>query len=144
MNYYAARQRQDGRWDYTCMNDGRIWPVGYCMPYKEWWIDLKEKMGYETRPEEIARYQAHQAQYHADGHATAEEACECYRQYLLDHKVQLNRSWDGGQFRCQVCGEWTQLFAEVDHQTFNLCEKHNTQEQVGLLFGPIGEICSSY
>lgn len=31
MNRYNARQRQDnGKWDYTCMNDGRIWPAGYC------------------------------------------------------------------------------------------------------------------
>ena len=143
MNYYAARQKEGGRWDYTCMNDGRIWPIGYCMPYKEWWIDLKEKIGYETRPEDIAKYQSHQSQYHADGHATAEEACECYRRYVLDHKVRLNRSWDGGQFRCQVCGEWTQLYADIDHRAINLCEKHNTQEQVELLFEEIGEIWSS-
>ena len=34
MNYYMARQLKvanlDGGWHYTCMNDGQIWPVGYC------------------------------------------------------------------------------------------------------------------
>jgi hypothetical protein len=31
MNYYMPRQRDtDKRWDYTCKNDNRIWPVGYC------------------------------------------------------------------------------------------------------------------
>lgn len=37
MNYYEARQvdptsaRSDaGKWRYTCMNDGRVWPVGLC------------------------------------------------------------------------------------------------------------------
>ena len=31
MNYYAPRQKQiDKLWHYTCMNDGQIWPVGYC------------------------------------------------------------------------------------------------------------------
>lgn len=37
MNYYGARQidpasdrPEAGRWHYTCMNDGRVWPVGDC------------------------------------------------------------------------------------------------------------------
>ena len=36
MNYYQPRELKDkdgnpsGIWHYTCMNDGRIWPVGYC------------------------------------------------------------------------------------------------------------------
>lgn len=31
MNYYEARQRStDGRWDWTCMNDGQIWRAAPC------------------------------------------------------------------------------------------------------------------
>jgi hypothetical protein len=31
MNYYEARQLKDkSGWHFTCMNDGEIWPVGYC------------------------------------------------------------------------------------------------------------------
>lgn len=31
MNYLQARKRiSDGRWAFTCRNDERIWPVGYC------------------------------------------------------------------------------------------------------------------
>jgi hypothetical protein len=31
MNYYEARQTNDKTgWHYTCRNDDRIWPVGYC------------------------------------------------------------------------------------------------------------------
>lgn len=31
MNYYEARQTKDATgWHFTCMNDGVIWPVGYC------------------------------------------------------------------------------------------------------------------
>lgn len=36
MNYYRARLlkgpdgKETGIWHYTCMNDGRIWPLGYC------------------------------------------------------------------------------------------------------------------
>lgn len=36
MNYYQPRELKDkegkalGLWHYTCMNDGKVWPVGYC------------------------------------------------------------------------------------------------------------------
>lgn len=31
MNYYEARRLKDGSgWHFTGMNDGRIWPEGYC------------------------------------------------------------------------------------------------------------------
>ena len=43
MNYYGPRQRKDGKWDYTCRNDGHIWPVGYCHEYEEWWHGLEKK-----------------------------------------------------------------------------------------------------
>jgi hypothetical protein len=35
MNYYEARQLKDkSGWHFTCMNDGRIWPVGYCRDHE--------------------------------------------------------------------------------------------------------------
>jgi hypothetical protein len=30
VNYYQPREHKDGGWHYTCRNDDRIWPVGYC------------------------------------------------------------------------------------------------------------------
>lgn len=31
MNYYEARETKNHKgWHFTCMNDGVIWPVGYC------------------------------------------------------------------------------------------------------------------
>jgi hypothetical protein len=35
MNYYDARQTKNkSGWHYTCMNDGAIWPVGYCAEHE--------------------------------------------------------------------------------------------------------------
>lgn len=35
MNYYEARQLKDtGGWHYTCKNDDRVWPVGYCREHE--------------------------------------------------------------------------------------------------------------
>lgn len=37
MNYYGARQKQDTKkWDYTCRNDDKICPVGYCEGWKDY------------------------------------------------------------------------------------------------------------
>lgn len=36
MNYYEARQRKtDGRWDWTRMNDGAIFPSGPCRSHQD-------------------------------------------------------------------------------------------------------------
>lgn len=34
MNYYEARKRSDGKWDWTCMNDGRIWKTAPCADHE--------------------------------------------------------------------------------------------------------------
>ena len=54
VNYYSARVREDGKWDYTCQNDNRVWPVGYC------------------------------GEAGGGHHETKEEALQCYTSYLLD------------------------------------------------------------
>ena len=119
------------------MNDGHIWRVGYCQPYKEWgddpWI----------RESDRADHVATKDKHHDDGHATAEEACGCYRQYLLDHHLRLKGAWENVQHKCEVCGEWTALYAAVDYQTWNLCEQHNTLEVVDGLLEPPEEIWCS-
>lgn len=137
MNYYGPRET-DGRWDYTCRNDGHIWPVGYCRAYKE--FDTSIIPVSEAEQEE---YRATAHKHHSDGHATEEEACECYKQYLLDHKLRFGTMSDQ-QLRCKVCEEWTQNYAEVDCQTWNLCDKHNSRETVEALMEAPGVIWSSW
>lgn len=115
MNYYDARQRKtDKKWDYTCMNDGRIWPVGYC------------------------------ADAGGGHHDTAEEARECYTRYLLENRMRLDGKMDNQQLRCEICKEFTDGFAEVDHSHFTLCGEHRTREHVEKLFGTVGQITSSW
>lgn len=77
MNYYKPRQREsDKRWDYTCRNDDRIWPVGYCDAYKP----IAATATFMT-PEMIQAFNETEAsmshKYHAGGHETAEEAAAC-------------------------------------------------------------------
>lgn len=63
MNYYAPRQLKNpatgqptGLWHYTCLNDGRVWPIGYCA-------------GKHNRPP------CH--------HTTELQASQCYRTYII-------------------------------------------------------------
>lgn len=144
MNYYDARERKtasgnpSGRWDYTCMNDGQIWPVGYCRAFSE----PSEIMLISESERERLRSFAHK--HHIDGHDTADEARECYRQYLLDQRLNLHNYETESQHKCVVCGAWTGAFAEVNHQIFVLCDEHRTREQVDKLLSAPGYIISSY
>lgn len=132
MNYYQARQRTDGRWDFTCMNDGQIHPVGYCHAYRPWTAEVvRWHADPEHAEEEAARLEAEQApfreKYHADGHATAEEADRCWYEYELDDLRPV--TYDGAQYPCAVCGAWTQQGLRSRHETSRvLCADHANRE----------------
>lgn len=140
MNYFAARQREcDKRWDYTCKRDGVIYPVGYCAGWRE------PQPGILT-PGQIKEWLneaiPHQDKFHNDGHATAEEARECYKQYLLDFSLHLNCDASVA-LKCEMCDSLTTKRAKVDSSTWALCDVHRTRENVEALYGPIGEIWST-
>jgi hypothetical protein len=33
MNYYQARQLKTGGWHFTCQNNNKVWPVGFCVEH---------------------------------------------------------------------------------------------------------------
>lgn len=118
MNHYRPLQREDtGTWDYTCTNDGKVHRVGYCAE---------------------AGDQGH-------GHATPEDACACYKRYLLDNRLDLNRRMAAQQRPCQAagCTRFTSGLASVDMMVFVLCDEHRTRETVDKLFA-VGETWSSW
>lgn len=131
MNYYQPRQREsDQRWDYTCKRDKQIWPIGYC----------------SGRSAEGP----HADKYHSDGHASAEEATNCYMLYLLDNELRFD---DGEGSRvlhvCQYpgCEEFTGGHATVGTgpcAIYSLCEAHRTREAVEVLFKAPGLVISSF
>lgn len=156
MNYYAARQREkDKRWDFTVMNDKRIRPVGYCRPYEPLSSSLMPQQVVEQHNSEYGRFQK---KYHDDGHATAEEACNCYREYELDNHLRFGKiSLDEAKSKRQaleyceaiaghgICGEVTASAAWIAgsiSSRWNLCWQHLNRESVDGLFS-VGEIWSS-
>lgn len=151
MNYYGALQRKDTlRWDYTKTNDGKTWPVGYCRGWEERTEEeLIEKFGtvlgkgiYKDQEKE----RPDKDRYHVDGHETKAEACECYKQYVLDHHMRLDAGQSPDtQHRCEVagCEGWTQTHAVVDMHPFYLCDEHRNRETLEKLYS-VGESWSSY
>lgn len=145
MQYLKPRQREsDKRWDYTAMHDHHVRPIGYCRG----WQDMHFKAlptinsieGFQSdggiiwsKPDK-EDYEARRDKYHTDGHATAQEAADCFRQYCLDTRLNLDGQYVDTQFKCEVCGTWTDRFAEIDHQQHVLCDQHRNREEVEKLF----------
>lgn len=125
MQHMKARQRQhDGRWDYTTEWQGRISPIGYCHKF----IDFDPTRDVVS-PEQIEEHRASAHKYHTEGHATAEEAVDCYEEYLLDHYLHEADSQDE-QRKCEVCGTWTTRQMHVRYTIAALCPEHATREEM--------------
>lgn len=116
MNYYDARQRKsDNRWDYTCMNGDRVWPVGYCGDHKD---------GHETAVGAQECYK----QYLLDRHLK------------LDQRMPGQQR----RCQVKGCDAWTQKYASIGVlRMFILCDTHRTLEVVSSRFS-VGSSTSSY
>ena len=131
MQYFTAKQREsDKRWDYTVQWNERITPIGYCRAYKSF-----DTTGIPVSEETQSEYTATAHKHHTDGHATIEEACNCYKQYTLDHRLRLGATMSDQLQRCRVCQEWTDKFAVIgDSCLIVLCPEHNNRETVDSLY----------
>jgi hypothetical protein len=147
MRHYHAAQRHDGRWCFVQSRGDQIErEVGYCGPAmtEADYERLEKQIGYVVPQSERELYAKTAHKHHADGHATAAEACACYHEYQLDHSLQLNRVMSGQMQKCRVCGEWTQRYAQFgEARLYILCEKHNNRETVATLDKPSQEIWAS-
>lgn len=148
MRHLCARQREsDKRWDFTSGGRKGAYPVGYCAGYREFTADdlAVHDQGHADRLN--AEQEPFREKYHTDGHATKEKACACYREYLLDMRLQLRRRVDPDALRrCEAegCDEWTGHYAQVGSaQMWHLCDEHLNRDTVDELMGPISEIWSS-
>ena len=134
MNYYKPLQREsDKRWDYTVSNKRTgTYGIGYCRSWKE--FQPGSYMTKEMCEQENKKFELFVSKFHMNGHASYDEACACYKEYLLDHTMDA-RVLPSQQHKCLVCGEWTQQIVEVGGcHLFNLCEAHSSREEVSKLF----------
>jgi hypothetical protein len=152
MNYYAARQREDDKkWDYTCKNDGRTWPIGYCGSFLE--AKLITEGGYYHTQQSADRHNSFKKKYGPHNHETKEEAQACYKEYLLDNAVHFHpplpktdeKPMTRTEHRCQVdgCESYDTGIARVEQRDYFLCQQHMTREEISKLL-QVGECWSSY
>lgn len=118
MNYDQARQVDPtsnwddaGKWRYTTMNDGRVWPVGYC----------RDCPGHDTRE---GAYE-HQTQWVIDdanfdgSWATAQHQCEAPG--------------------CGVWTQRFASHGAGHYATVDLCDEHCNRETLALIIGTVGD-----
>lgn len=149
MNHYKARQvdpasgRPDaGKWRYTCENDGRIWTSGACSRFQTC-TACDGHSAISTDPCSTCNGRGFTDVGECPGHDTPDEAYIHQTDWLLS-RTRFDQSLANEQRRCQVCGEWTQGLASVDHYSFVLCDGHRTREHVAALFGGAGESWGSW
>lgn len=134
MNYYSAMQRRsDNRWEYTCNSRA----TGYCKEYSDpdTWQSVRKYMS----DEEVEQIRSFKEKYHNHAHETEKEACDCYKEYMLDHRLKLGMKDNNTQRKCENCKEWTQCMAGVGfYRMWNLCEKCQTREIISELYS-VGE-----
>lgn len=122
MNYYEARQLSDKTgWHFTRMNDGVIWPVGYCSRWQQC-PDCTGEGCEKCQQRGIVQVNEDHV------HATREEAEECFLRYLLDDISDENY---GGWTDCEVCGDATKQGLTSRRPLgngFPLCDEHRTPE----------------
>lgn len=113
MRHTRALQRQsDGRWDMATTAGGQSYGVGFCGG---------KLVTYGLAP-------VSDGDYHTDGHATKEEAEDCYRRYLAT--TAILGMFEDTQMRCKVCEAWTQHYAQIQDTVYTLCPDHQTYEDV--------------
>lgn len=135
VRYFAAKQREgDKRWDYTCSQDDQSWAVGYCAGWDEE-SNVDDPDLVDLIEEHLKKLRPFQARYHTKGHETKAEALDCYRDYLINHKV-LWLTDEGVKRRCDAneCDNWTHNYAKANGRVLKLCDKHRNKETLREVF----------
>lgn len=80
-----------------------------------------------------------------EGHDTEEEACEHYRQYLLNERVRTGTVL-GSKHQCSYegCEEWTQNMAHIGEASYSICQFHNNREDIEKIFPKVGRSFGSH
>ena len=144
--YEALAKKSTARFDMTRRTDdppGGPHPVGYCAGWPGDWTSgdaevderailtaYRSREAYEAflRREEPLR-----AKYHTDGHATAEEAFACHREFQLDHDLRFHE--DPQAYRpCAECGTLTTARGGLQNcmasRSVPLCPAHHDRAMV--------------
>ena len=133
MNLKFPFQLSSGRWVYAGKVGAAVVSIGYCSGWDGWSDEHKQLAlgpdyqsifsAYEDREKPFL------SKYHSSGHDSLEDACICYKEYLLDHLV-IEHSRSAVPEKCENCGEPVEKVIDIYGQLLVLCEKHNSREEL--------------
>lgn len=129
MAYYRPLQKTNGKWYYTCTNSAGVFDVACCAQY----MSCPDCIEYFMSDNRILYdgCKTCEGKHLVDkpnacqGHDTAEEAIEHYRQHNIETAISGKN--EDEQHKCEICGDWTQLymvFKDFFKLEVYLCEKH--------------------
>lgn len=126
MYHKKARQLKNGLWHYTCASNHDIYPIGYCSLFKT----CSKCEGKSDGCGGDCKYGVVKNESPCPGHKTGEEACEHYREYLLDkaHTLTCEHS-----MLCKICGAETKVLMACDESYYALCIEHCNREGLNAL-----------
>lgn len=134
-----ASQRKDGRWDYSAETDGESRPVGYCAGWSE--VSDAEEAATPGLRKEREKLRANKAKFHKGGHDTLEEACACFRGFLLDTTRRAKASPQLHPCDFPGCQGSSDAGVTVDGELrWHLCKPHRNREAFELLMPQVGEV----
>jgi hypothetical protein len=155
LNYYKAREIQkdgkpSGKYHYTCQNGDGVCAVGYCSRIRTCPACNGQGMFVPETSEYYCKECKSKGVYYLEdqevcpGHDTEMEACEHYRQYLLD-KARYDQVSKDIQKKCDICQAWTQRAAYIPSEMVEhfLCDEHCNREGLDKVFKNVGWSMSS-
>ena len=144
MKHYYARQQTDGyRWEFVVDDDGLIYSVGYCSGAPDFddpaLIESLGGKGSEAYRWYRFRVEPWISRYHKNGHDSKDEACACFRMYLLDYHTDFSVEL-GQMCECMICAQPTHLGAMVYGQAYVLCDQHRNRDELNGLMPVLLEL----
>lgn len=123
MYHKKARQLENGLWHYTNSHGDSVYPIGNCSSFKS--CPVCSGHGFVNESVCVCDCGVIKNETPCPGHKTEEEACEHYRQYLLD-KVHVTTCLQA--VPCKICGVDTKQLMSCDESYYSLCAEHCNRE----------------
>ncbi len=139
--HQALPRIADGRFDYTSRSDEQrdsTRAEGYCAGWRDFTPEEEERLTklhgehfLKLLKQDQEKKVAFKSKYHTDGHATAEEAEACWREYEIDNYFEVTTEEDSKK-ACVDCGDWThgRIGLRGPHsfgEQYPACEKHQSR-----------------
>jgi DnaJ-class molecular chaperone len=148
MRHYGPKEiikngKGSGLYHYCCSHGEDIYPVGYCSPWRSCPV-CNDSGSFPLQDCRLCEGKGLvKVTDPCQGHLTKEDACNHYREYLLDRAKYAQEI--EGKHECEICGELTSRIANIPGHilSYSLCAEHCNREGLDKVLKDIGESWAS-